>query len=70
MTISRSLFVSHAGICPLCGKNNGCAFSGGKPRDDTPCWCAALPISSDVLDAVPAEARNKICICRNCAAGR
>jgi len=51
--------------CPLCGQPNECqlcttaAYKG-------PCWCAAADIPDELLARVPAELRNKACICRGC----
>jgi hypothetical protein len=51
--------------CPLCGKPNQCqlcteaAYKG-------PCWCARVQIPEALLARVPAELRNKACICREC----
>jgi hypothetical protein len=52
-------------LCPLCGKANDCqlcteaAYKG-------PCWCAKVQIPEALLARVPAEQRNKACICRGC----
>jgi Cysteine-rich CWC len=51
--------------CPLCGKENQCALARGCPS--TPCWCADVAIAAAVLASIPAEARGKACICRDCA---
>lgn len=49
-------------VCPLCGKPNDCGAT-----DSTPCWCSSVKISESILQAIPREARNVICICRACA---
>ena len=54
--------------CPLCGQPNDCqlcttdAYKG-------PCWCKAANIPDELLAQVPAEFRNKACLCRTCVAG-
>ena len=54
-----------AGRCPLCGRPNDCqlcttaAFKG-------PCWCAKMEIPEALLARVPADLRNRACICRGC----
>jgi hypothetical protein len=51
--------------CPLCGQPNDCqlcttaAYKG-------PCWCEAADIPHELLARVPAELRNKACVCRAC----
>ncbi|HXI69004.1 MAG TPA: cysteine-rich CWC family protein [Verrucomicrobiae bacterium] len=54
-----------AGQCPLCGQANACqlctvaAYKG-------PCWCAKVKIPDELIAQVPADLRNKACICRAC----
>ena len=54
-----------AGQCPLCGQANACqlctvaAYKG-------PCWCAQVKIPDQLIAQVPAELRNKACLCRAC----
>ncbi len=51
--------------CPFCGQANGCqlctpaAYKG-------PCWCATMEIPDELLARVPAEQRNRACICAEC----
>jgi hypothetical protein len=58
----------NAGRCPLCGQTNDCqrctdaAYKG-------PCWCAQVEIPEVLLAEVPAELRNRACICPKCVAG-
>lgn len=52
--------------CPICGTQNKCVMADGA-EPGTPCWCTSLQISRETLDRVPEEARNKACICPNCA---
>jgi hypothetical protein len=49
--------------CPLCGSGNACGMAAGKED----CWCFHAEISAEVLERVPAEARNKACVCQGCA---
>jgi hypothetical protein len=51
--------------CPLCGADNHCAVARGKGT----CWCFTSPISDDVLEKIPAEARERACVCQTCARG-
>jgi Cysteine-rich CWC len=34
------------------------------------CWCFTTPIPPEVLERVPAAARDLACVCRACAGGR
>ena len=55
-------------ICPLCGQRNQCA----QAESATPvqqCWCFAAPIERRVLERLPAEQRNRACLCPRCAQG-
>ena len=57
------------GHCPLCGKPNQCAMeveriSGQK---QPPCWCTQADFSADLLAQIPAESKNKACVCAACA---
>jgi hypothetical protein len=53
------------GECPLCGQPNGCklcttaAYKGA-------CWCMDANIPDELLARVPADFRNRACICRAC----
>ncbi|PUE17200.1 cysteine-rich CWC family protein [Limnohabitans sp. MMS-10A-178] len=55
--------------CPICGEPNQCAQeiskASGKPPER--CWCMTATFSSELLDRVPEEAKNKACICAKCA---
>ncbi|WP_236235179.1 cysteine-rich CWC family protein [Pseudomonas faucium] len=52
--------------CPACGALNQCALAD--PRSATQaCWCYAVTIDPAVLQALPAELRNKACLCPRCA---
>jgi hypothetical protein len=54
-----------AARCPLCGQPNGCQLCTAAAYKG-PCWCATVSIPEELLARVPAELRNKACICRNC----
>lgn len=49
--------------CPLCGDDNLCAMEAGGGS----CWCRGVKFTPALLARVPAEARDKVCICRKCA---
>lgn len=52
--------------CPLCGFNNTCSLSD--PRTATqPCWCFSVTIDPARLEALPANLRNRACLCPRCA---
>jgi len=57
--------------CPLCGGPNTCAMetarATGQPQP--PCWCTQVNFSAELLAQVPAPARHKACICKQCATG-
>ncbi|MFP4445167.1 MAG: cysteine-rich CWC family protein [Desulfosudaceae bacterium] len=56
-----------ATTCPLCGRPNRCGEKGvrnGQTLDF--CWCAYEIFPRSLLDRVPAEKRDKACICRDC----
>lgn len=56
--------------CPLCGQPNRCAMEiereTGAPQGA--CWCTQLDFGADLIARVPAEARERACICAACAA--
>lgn len=52
--------------CPACGALNQCGLAD--PRSATQgCWCFEVVIDSAVIEALPAELRNKACLCPRCA---
>jgi len=55
-------------ICPLCGKNNRCGMAQSSGNDQ-PCWCMSGEFSfpDSLLNEVTDAAKNKACICRECA---
>ena len=51
--------------CPLCGEGNACGMAAGQGD----CWCKTLKIPPEVLERVPAAARDAACVCESCATG-
>lgn len=56
-------------LCPLCGRPNQCA-AARTGRLDEPCWCRDVKIDPQALARIPAEERNRSCLCPQCAAGK
>jgi hypothetical protein len=54
-----------AGRCPLCGQPNDCQLCADAACKG-PCWCAQLVFPEALLAQVPAELRDRACICRAC----
>ena len=55
-------------LCPLCGEPNACApVACG--RFDVRCWCQDVVIAPAALARLPADQRDKACLCRRCAEG-
>ncbi|PJA32174.1 MAG: hypothetical protein CO187_05390 [Zetaproteobacteria bacterium CG_4_9_14_3_um_filter_53_7] len=52
--------------CPLCGEANHCVMATGKPDPEHPCWCKAKSFPHQLLEMVPAAAKNRCCICNSC----
>lgn len=52
--------------CPLCGEQNECGMAAGRDA----CWCFERRIPADVLNQIPPQARNVVCICSRCAGAR
>jgi hypothetical protein len=50
--------------CAICGEPNEC----GMARGDSECWCFNTTIPKSVLDLVPEQAQNVVCVCATCAA--
>jgi hypothetical protein len=58
--------MNDSSLCPACGARNDCALAD--PRTvDQPCWCYSVTIDARVLEALPAELRDKSCLCPRCA---
>ena len=55
--------------CPLCGQANLCAMEAERLSGvkQGPCWCTQVDFNRAALDAIPAAARGKACICQACA---
>jgi hypothetical protein len=49
--------------CPLCGNSNACGMAEGKST----CWCFDVKIAPEVIESIPAEAQDEVCICEKCA---
>jgi len=54
--------------CPSCGQLNQCAQAGSATPVEQ-CWCFSLSIAPELLDVLPAEQRNRACLCPRCAQG-
>jgi hypothetical protein len=54
-----------AGRCPLCGRPNECQLCAGAGYKGS-CWCAEEEIPEALLAEVPAELRNRACVCHEC----
>jgi Cysteine-rich CWC len=52
--------------CPLCAGDNNC----GAARGSGTCWCFTLRVPEDVLERVPPDLRDQVCVCERCASGR
>jgi len=50
--------------CPLCGKENQCAVTSGRPPEE--CWCMNLSVPQALLEEIPHELRRKACVCEHC----
>jgi hypothetical protein len=53
------------GKCPLCGAANHCQLCTADAYKG-PCWCARVQIPDELLAQVPAELKNRACICQTC----
>lgn len=56
-----------AGQCPLCGGANGCQLCTTAAYKGS-CWCMTANIPDELLARVPADLRNKACLCSGCVA--
>ncbi|HWD30324.1 MAG TPA: cysteine-rich CWC family protein [Pseudomonas sp.] len=52
--------------CPACGASNRCSLADPRTAAKA-CWCYSVSIAPEVLEALPAEQRNKACLCPACA---
>jgi len=57
-----------ANTCPCCGRSNRCTQAGTE-APVSQCWCFTVTVDRQVLDALPAEQRNRACLCPRCAQG-
>lgn len=57
-----------AAACPLCGQRNQCARADAQAPMQ-PCWCFAAQIERRLLERLPADQRNRACLCPGCAQG-
>ena len=55
-----------ASRCPLCGFSNQCSLADPRTVDQA-CWCFSETIDPARLEALPAELREKACLCPRCA---
>ncbi|WP_227819291.1 cysteine-rich CWC family protein [Mariprofundus micogutta] len=51
---------------PLCGQLNHCAMADTNTHPDSPCWCRYESFPQALLDQVPQDAKNRVCICKDC----
>jgi len=56
-------------LCPLCGQVNQCAMEVERATGvkQPPCWCTETSFDAALLAGIPAQARDKACICVACA---
>lgn len=52
--------------CPLCGNDNLCEASTCEDQGIS-CWCVSVDFSKKLLESIPADLKNKACLCRACA---
>lgn len=64
MTDPSKPMIESAGICPLCGRDNGCAGAAGRSHEG--CWCAGEVFPQEIFERVPEEFIGKACICKEC----
>jgi prepilin-type N-terminal cleavage/methylation domain-containing protein/prepilin-type processing-associated H-X9-DG protein len=58
-------FIYDPNRCPLCGEPNECQLCSPAAYKGA-CWCAAVEIPAALLARVPAELRDRACVCRRC----
>jgi hypothetical protein len=51
--------------CPLCGQPNACQLCTTQAYKG-PCWCASVTFPEELLARIPADAKNKACVCKRC----
>ncbi len=52
--------------CPACGALNQCTLADPAQATQA-CWCFSVRIDPAVLQALPAELRDRACLCPSCA---
>jgi hypothetical protein len=50
--------------CPLCGRPNRCALAADP--NATECWCDSKVFPRNLLERIPEDALNRVCICQKC----
>jgi hypothetical protein len=50
--------------CPFCQQNNQCAVN--EITEINPCWCQIKHVPQALISLLPAETKNKQCICLSC----
>lgn len=55
----RELYDVNKDMCPLCKMHNGC-------QNEPNCWCHNVIVPQALLERVPKEKREKVCICYFC----
>lgn len=53
--------------CPLCSRPNRCALATPGADTGPDCWCFTTPLDPRTLQRLPAELRNRACLCPACA---
>lgn len=48
-------------ICPLCNAKNYCGINSSES-----CWCISKSIPKALIEQIPADKKNKSCICARC----
>lgn len=48
-------------ICPLCNAQNYCGINSAES-----CWCMNKEVPKALIEQVPADQKNKSCICARC----
>lgn len=51
-------------ICPICGKENNCAYQKGLAHEN--CWCKDIKVPKELIEKIPDNLKGKACICKAC----
>lgn len=54
------------GVCPICGKKNGCHAVLGLEHES--CWCGKIKFNPKLLKYIPAQMQGIACVCKECVA--